>query len=240
MNGQGAGLAALDPKILEAVRPTTLSREQLLSVPEALSPLFPWGGLQRGWQVSVSGPGAWTLTAGMMVPSLGDEGWMAVVGAPLVNLVAGAEVGLRMDRVLVVDTPPAGQWGTVVAALLEAVQVVVVSPATRIGNRDVRRISARLREQRGTLIHLEGAGGGSAHPSGTEMQGMDMGLHCRTEEWQGIGEGSGYLRYRRLAVEAVGRRAAAQARSVSLWMPGPDGPLTPAPTLATVTELPRR
>ncbi len=164
-----------------------------------------------------------------MVPSLGDEGWMAVVGAPLLNLVAGAEVGLRMDRVLVVDTPPAGQWGTVVAALLEAVQVVVICPSASIGNRDARRIAARLREQRGTLLHLDG---GATWPSG-----LDMRLTCQTQEWQGIGQGNGYLRYRRMRVEAAGRRSAAQPRSVSLWMPGPDGPLTAAQELATVTKL---
>ncbi len=165
----------------------------------------------------------------MMVPSLGDEGWLAVVGAPLLNLVAGAEVGLRMDRVLVVDTPPAGQWGTVVAALLEAVQVVVICPPSSIGNRDARRIAARLREQRGTLLHLDG---GATWPSG-----LDMRLTCKTQEWQGIGQGNGYLRYRRMRVEAAGRRSAAQPRSVSLWMPGPDGPLTTAEELATVTKL---
>ncbi len=232
MSGQTSGLATIDPSVLEAVRPTTLSKEQLLDVPEVLQPLFPWKGLQRGWSVGVSGGGAWMLTAAMLAPSLGEEGWMAVVGAPLINLAAAAEVGLRMDRVLVVDTPPAGQWGTVIASLLEAVQAVVIEPATRIGARDARRIGARLREQRGTLVHLDG---GSSWPSS-----LDMGLTCVTDEWQGIGEGHGYLRYRRVSVSAVGRRSASRPRSVSLWMPGPDGPLTtaePVEELATVRQL---
>lgn len=227
-----SGLAALDPKVLEAVRPTTLSKEQLLDVPDALKPLFPWGGLQRGWSVGVSGRGAWTLTAAMLARSLGEEGWLAVVGAPLVNLAAAAEVGLRMDRVLVVDTPPAGQWGTVVAGLLEAVQAVAIAPPTTIGARDARRISARLREQRGSLVHLDG---GATWPSS-----LDMELTCTTTEWQGIGEGHGYLRYRRVAIEAVGRRSAARPTSTAVWMPGPDGPLTtakPEERLATVRSI---
>lgn len=218
----GAGLAALDPNVVEAVRPITLSREHLLEVPEALAPLFPGGGLQHGWSVGVSGPGSWTLVAAMVAPSLGDEGWMAVIGAPSVNLVAGAEVGLRMDRVLVVDTPPAGQWGAVVAALLEAVQVVVVNPATAVGGRDARRIVSRLREQRGILIHLDG---GVSWPIG-----LDMNLSCSTVAWEGIGNGHGYLRFRQLVVEGVGRRSASRPRSVSIWMPGPDGPLHSDPT----------
>lgn len=217
----GAGLAAVeaavDPDVLEAIRPFTLSREHLLDVPEALAPLFPGGGLQRGWSVGVSGPGAWTLVAAMMAPSLGDEGWMAVVGAPSVNLMAGAEVGLRMDRVLVVDAPPAGRWGAVVAALLEAVQVVVVNPPTMVGGRDARRIGSRLREQRGILIHLDG---GANWPTG-----LDLALTCSTVAWQGIGLGHGYLRFRKLVVEGVGRRSASRSRSVSIWMPGTGGPL---------------
>ncbi|MFW2380500.1 MAG: hypothetical protein ACN4GZ_01990 [Acidimicrobiales bacterium] len=227
----GTGLASIDPKVLEVVRPTTLSKEQLFDVPEVLDPLFPWGGLQRGWSVGVSGNGAWTLTAALLAPSLGEQGWLAVVGAPLVNLVAAAEVGLRMDRVLIIDTPPAGQWGTVIASLLEAVQAVVISPPTRIGSRDARRIGARLREQRGSLFHLDG---GANWPNG-----LDMGLTCTTTEWQGIGEGHGYLRYRRMDVEAVGRRSASRPRSVSLWIPGPDGPLTAAEHLASVSHLPQ-
>ncbi len=226
------GLAALDPKVLEAVRPRTLSKEQLLEVPDVLQPLFPWGGLQRGWSVGVSGRGAWTLTAAMLAPSLGNEGWLAVVGAPLVNLVAAAEVGLRMDRVLIVDTPPAGQWGTVVAGLLEAVQAVAIAPPAAIGARDARRISARLREQRGSLVHLDG---GATWPST-----LDLGLTCTTTEWQGIGKGHGYLRYRRVAIEAVGRRSAARPAAVAVWMPGPNGPLTaaePEERLASITAI---
>jgi hypothetical protein len=231
MSDRGTGLAAIDPKILEAVRPTTLSKEQLLDVPEALQPLFPWGGLQRGSSVGISGHGAWTLTSGLLAPSLGEQGWLAVVGAPLVNLVAAAEVGLRMDRVLVIDTPPAGQWGTVVSSLLEAVQAVVIAPPSMIGRRDARRICARLREQRGTLIHLDG---GTTWPNG-----LNMALTCTTTDWQGIGEGHGYLRYRRMKVEARGRRSLSRPRSVSVWMPGPDGPLTSSEHLASVSRLPR-
>jgi hypothetical protein len=231
MSGLGTGLAAIDPKILEAVRPTTLSNEQLLDVPEGLQPLFPWGGLQRGWSVGITGHGAWTLTAGLLAPSLGEQGWLAVVGAPLVNLVAAAEVGIRMDRVLVIDTPPTGQWGTLIASLLEAVQAVVIAPPSRIGGRDARRIGARLREQRGTLIHL---GGGATWPNE-----LDLGLTCTTTNWQGIGEGHGYLKYRQVLVEAVGRRSVSRPRSVSVWMPGPEGPLTPAEHLASVSRLPR-
>jgi hypothetical protein len=231
MSRRGLGLASIDPKVLEAVRPTTLSKEQLLDVPDVLQPLFPWGGLQRGWSVGISGNGAWTLTAAMLAPSLGEQGWLAVVGAPLVNLSAAAEVGVRMDRVLVIDTPPAGQWGTVIVSLLEAVQAVVIAPPSRIGVRDARRIGARLREQRGTLVHLDG---GQTWPNG-----LDMTFACTTTEWQGIGEGHGYLRFRRMKIEAVGRRSASLPRSVSVWMPGPDGPLTPAEQLASVSHLPR-
>lgn len=230
MSMRGQGLASIDPKVLEAVRPTTLSKEQVLDVPDVLQPLFPWGGLQRGWSVGISGDAAWTLTAAMLAPSLGEQGWLAVVGAPLVNMASAAEVGLRMDRVLVVDTPPAGQWGTVIASLLEAVQAVVIAPPSRIGGREARRIGARLREQRGTLVHLDG---GATWP-----YGLDMSLSSTTTEWQGIGEGHGYLRFRRMNVEAIGRRSASHPRSVSIWMPGPDGSLTQTEHLASVSHLP--
>ncbi len=114
----------LDPDILAKIKPVTLAGQRTVPVPEALSPLFPWGGLPRGSDVVVKGPGSWSLAMAMWAAALGDEGWLAIVGLPDLSLVAAGELGVRLDRVLVVDTPGAGQWATVVAPLLEAVDIV--------------------------------------------------------------------------------------------------------------------
>ena len=84
-----SGAAKIDPALLEQITPHRFAGEDLLSVPEPLKPLFPWGGLQRGWSVGLDGHGAWSLGLSIIAAALGNEGWLAVVGAHDLNLAAG-------------------------------------------------------------------------------------------------------------------------------------------------------
>ncbi len=222
-----AARAELSPELINKIRPVTLAQERVLPVPEPLLPLFPWGGLQRGTTFGVSGNGSWSLAMALMAESLGSQGWLAVVGAPAFGLAAASDFGVRLDRVLVIEEPGRSRWGAVVSSLLESVDVVAIAPDATVGARDARRLAAKAREQESVLIHLDG---GRSWPTG-----LDNTLAVIDEGWQGLGAGYGYLQARRARVEAVGRRAGGMNRSVSVWLPGPDGRLAAAG--AQVSEL---
>ncbi len=216
---------ALAPDLVEKIQPINLSGQRVLPVPEVLAPLFPWGGIQKGTSLGVGGNGGWSVAMAIMAEALGAEGWLAIVGAPDVGLVAAAEFGVRLDRILVVETPPLHQWPSVVASLLEAVDVVAIAPEGRVGQRDARRLHARAREQASILLHLDGA---STWPTA-----IDVGLDVAIDRWQGLGWGHGFLRARQATVTSIGRRSAARPVSVNVWLPGPDGRLgevVPEPT----------
>ncbi len=210
---------ALSAEIRQRIQPVTLSGQKVLPVPEILQPLFPWSGVQRGTSLGVSGHGSWALAMAILADALGAEGWLAVVGAPNLGLAAAAEFGVRLDRVLVVETPSAAQWPTVVASLLEAVDVVAIAPVGRVGPRDGRRLSARAREQESVLLHLDGAR--------TWPTVVDVNLTTTVDGWEGLGDGHGHLRSRKVTVESTGRRSAARSATVSVLLPGPDGRLAP-------------
>ena len=221
---------ALDPAILAKIKPVTLAGQRTVPVPEPLTPLFPWGGMPRGVDVVMKGPGSWSLAMAMWAEALGAEGWLAVVGVPDLNLVAAAELGVRLDRVLVVETPGGSQWATVVAALLEAVDVVAVAPTANVGRREARRLVARAREQESLLFHLDGGIGWpeaadivlSVEPNDARTIGID-----ESDGWTGLGWGHGHLRSRSATVIANGRRSQAQARSVTVLLPDQSGRLSP-------------
>ena len=205
--------------------PVSMADERLLAVPEALAELFPGGGLRQGWSVGVDGDGGWSVGLAMVGAAIGADGWVACVGLESLGLVAADELGLRLDRLIMVETPEPSQWATVMAALVEAVDVICIGPAASVGGRrhlrDARRLSARAREQGCVLFHFDG---GRAWP-----QGLDVVLEARSRGWSGIGEGYGHLRSRRLAVEACGRRSMAKPRTVEVLCPGEGGGLTSAP-----------
>ena len=195
--------------------PAVLARDRSLPVLDALAPLLP-DGLRRGSVVAVDGgPGATTLALALTVAASVAGSWTAVVGAPSLGLAATLELGVAPERLLVVPTPPRESWGTVVAALVDAVDVVVVA-ATRIAPGEARRLTARAREREAVLVALPR----------TPWPGADVRLTVGRIAWTGIdGGGAGRLVAREAEVVAGGRGAAARERRTTLWLPGPDGEL---------------
>ena len=63
-----------------------------------------------------------------------------MVGIPSLGLLAGAELGVCLERMVLIGSPEPSAWGTVVAALLDAFDVVVVWPKHRIRPADQRRL----------------------------------------------------------------------------------------------------
>jgi hypothetical protein len=134
--------------------PDALAATRTLPVPACLTPLLPGGALQRGDTVGVTGPGATSLALALGSAASSAGSWLAVAGVPALGLSAVGELGVDLDRLLVVADPPVGSWATVVAALLDAVDVVVASPPSRLAAADARRLSARVRERGAVLCTL--------------------------------------------------------------------------------------
>jgi hypothetical protein len=215
----------------------------VLPVAEALTTLLP-GGLVRGTSVQVSGVadglGSTSLALALLAGPSAAGSWVAAVGVPTLGLAAAAGFGVDLGRLVLVAPPPAGEWGTVVATLLDAFEVVVARPpAGRVRPADVRRLAARARERGSVLVRL-GPPGGKPGAAGPWPDAADVTLSVVATTWEGLGRGHGHLRARRATVEAGGRRGFDRPRRAELWLPGPGGILAEAPPLAEVRTLPTR
>lgn len=217
------------PVLGDRVRPLTLAAERTLPVIAALAGLLPEGGLRRGSVVSVEGSGATTLALALLAGASQAGSWTVAVGVPTLGLAAAAEVGVDLERLVLVDIPPPAQWATVVAALADAFDVVLICPGHRVRPGDARRLVARVRERGGVLCQLPSSSAASpstAFPSRTWPDAVDLALTVRAGEWRGVAAGEtghGRLQSRRVTVEVTGRRGAARLRRTDLWLPGADG-----------------
>ena len=86
---------------------------------------------------------------------------MAAIGLQGLGLEAAGELGVALERLLLVDVPIPDQWSTAVAAALDGMDAVLVELPRRLarGGREseVRRLQSRLRD-RGAVVVLVGAG----------------------------------------------------------------------------------
>ena len=213
---------ALPEELAGRARPVVLAGDRLLPVLPALRPLLPEGGLRRGSVVVV---GAASLALALAAGPSAAGSWVAAVGVgrPPVGAVAAAGLGLALERFPLVAALPGsgrGGWAWVVAALLDAVDVVVAWPPPHLRATDQRRLVARNRERGSVLLVPAPCPNGVAAPS---WDAADVRLRVVASAWDGVGEGHGRLLARRVEVESGGRGAAARPRRASLWLPGPDG-----------------
>jgi hypothetical protein len=132
--------------------------------------------------------------------------WCAVVGLPRLGLVAAAEAGLALERLALVPAP-GPEWASVVAALLDGVDIVVLATPGGISAQVASRLTARAR-QRGVVLVSVG-----------RWPGADLVLEATGTAWHGLGQGRGRLRSRETEVVAHGRGAATRARRVHLRFP---------------------
>jgi hypothetical protein len=204
------------PGRTELVGPgATLADERLLPVLPALQPLLPHPGLRRGATVAVTRSAA--LALALVAGASAAGSWVAAVGLPDLGIVAAAETGIVLERLALVPAPGARVWPTVVAALLDAVDVVLVRSPPGLPDAQARRLIARARERGAVLV-----------PLGPWPQPADLRLAVTASTWHGIGQGHGHLHSRLAEVVATGRGAATRERRTLLWLPSPDGTVTPA------------
>jgi hypothetical protein len=172
-----------------------VDRERVLPVRGALSGLFPWGGLRRGSTVAVRG--SVTLLLALLSEATAGGSWAGVIGMPRLGIVAAAELGVAVPRLALVPNPGA-DLPAVAGALLDGMDLVVISAAGRITETHSRRLSARARHRGAVLL-----------PFGP-WPGADLEVTHVRSHWTGLSDGYGHLAARHLTISARGRGAAAR------------------------------
>jgi hypothetical protein len=205
------------PKALAPAATLTARDDHLLPTAPALRPLLPDGGLRRGSTVNVQGVGATSLAFALLAEPNAAGAWCAAVGVDSLGLLAAERAGVVLSRLVLVPEP-GRDWPTIVAALLDAFDIVVLQPPSRTSVKLQRRLAARIRERDRVLVSL-----GADEFSGISP---DVRLVGTAGVWEGLGWGFGHLRSRQLSVRAEGRRLAGRPRHATVWLPDPDGHVT--------------
>lgn len=232
--------ASLSPLLRELVTPASsvavgAGSDQVLPVDQALQELLPHRGLRRGGVVAVApAPGATSLLLALLARASREGAWTGLVGrvAGELGVLAAAELGAVADHLVLVPDPGV-ELLRVIGILADGLEVVVVGGGGRDGGRDggrgglvrvtprqAQRMASRLR-QRGAALLVRGT-----------WPGADVVLRPTVVDVDGLGEGRGRLRGRRLLVEATGR-ALPRPRRLALAPPAPVRP-RPRPVAATV------
>jgi hypothetical protein len=190
---------------------------RVLPVVPPLAGVLPSGGLRRGSTVAVAaGVGATSLLMALLARASVAGAWVGVVGRPELGLVAAAEAGVAMERLVLVPYPGA-DLVAVAAALLDGLDLVAVAvPERGMRAADRQRLAARARQRGAVLLPLG------------PWPGADVELTCEQGRWQGVGTASGdvgRLRTRRVCVRLRGRGVAPAGRSARLLLPGVAGRL---------------
>jgi len=207
------GPAALAELIRPAGDVDELGGHRILPVLPELSGLLPSRGLRRGSTVAVAtgraapASGGTSLLLALLAAASRSGSWCAVVGVPALGVLAAAESGIVLDRLALVPNP-GPDWPTVVAALIDGVDVVVTAVPGPVSASITGRLVARAR-QRGSVLMPFG-----------RWAGADVTLQVMHGRWEGLGAGRGRLRRRRVTITARGRGAATRPREITMWMPG--------------------
>lgn len=215
----------------DRLRPLAGAEERVLPVPEPLGRLLPDGGLRRGSTVATGGAGAVSLGLALAGPVTTTGSWVAAVGLDHLGLLATAELGVDLERLLLVVDPGPQAWAATVASLLDAVDLVLVGAPPRLSVSVQRRLTSRARERGSVLLQVGGSTSGWAHAPDVVVAGSES-------RWMGLGPGHGRLQARRMEVAVTGRRGADRPRRASLWLPGPDGAITTIEPSVTTRPAP--
>jgi hypothetical protein len=200
-----------------AIAPTAaahLARHRTLPVVAAMAPLLPSGALVRGQTVSCRGVAAPSLALALAVEATASGAWLAVVDVPWLGVEAAAELGIPLERLVRVDggdgAGRASGWADLTAAVLDGFEVVITRIPRRLGAGARRRVQARVKAREAVLLVV-------GDPSEA-----DVVMETSAPVWEGVEQGWGHLRGRRVTVEATGRRVPRPLRT-DLWLPAPGG-----------------
>lgn len=176
---------------------------------DATRHLLPTGGLRPGSLVQVSGSaGATTMALALLTGPCRAGAWVGCVGFAELGWEAVGEVGLPLHKAVVVEMPDRARselWAKVMAAMVDAFEIVLCGPGVTATGSMVRRLRARARERGSVLVQV------SAHnpdpcsgPTSPWSEG-DVVLRVLEGTWEGLGQGWGKLSRRTLVVQVGGK-----------------------------------
>lgn len=214
---EGARLAPVTGRVPSVARVQqaldTAGVDRELPTHPAVSELLAGASLRGGSVYSVRGSAA--LVMALMAGPSAEGAWCGVVGVPSFGAEAARGLGVDLERLVLVPDP-GREWLSVVAALVDALTVVVVRPPGEVTPGEASRLAARLRT-RGAMLIAYGS-----------WPGSEARFEIESNTWTGLGDGEGLITARRATVAVTGRRAGVRARRHELWLPGPDGAVRPA------------
>lgn len=207
MGARVAGGESVLAGLRARVAPLTSAGERLLPVRPDLAALLPWGGLQRGTVTEVDRPSVLLTVLGAATQA---GSWAAFVGTPGIGFAAAPALGVDLERVAVVSTPAPDQMATVIGALLDAVELVVIGPRLVHRATDARRLVARARERGSALFSLGGW-----------PEAVDLRITRTSQHVTGVGRGHGHVQGWTVSLESGGRGAASRPRRTTVVLAEP-------------------
>lgn len=187
---------------------TERGEQDTVGVLPALTELFGDTGLRRGTAVAVQ-DSAFLLLA-LMAGVSRSGGWCAAVGIPSLGIAAAAEAGVALERLALVPAVGANQ-PTILATLIDGIDMVAFSDAKKLRDADTRRLMARARQHGAVLVSFG------------DWPAAELRLSIVESSWRGIGQGHGRLMARLVTLQLDGRGRAARPRHTRIWLPGPKG-----------------
>ncbi|QCQ18162.1 hypothetical protein EHF32_07755 [Microbacterium sp. RG1] len=184
----------------------------------ALAELLPGGGLRAGSAYTVA-PSTSLLLSLLARPSR-EGAWCAAVGMPELGAEAAAGLGVALERLVLVPEP-GPRWLAVAATLAEVMPVVAVRPGGAVSDAEASRFMARLRD-RGASLLVQGV-----------WPQAEAALQIVDSQWDGLGDGYGYLSSRTVTIAVQSRRSPVPRRA-RLMLPDRDGALTAVAPAAPV------
>ena len=202
--------------------------ERTLPVDPCLVGLLP--ALQRGSTIACGGRAGVSLALAIAAAPSREGAWVGVAGLPELGIRAAADMGVALERlVMVTGDPP---WVDVLAAMIDGFDVILVGPgvgqgASRLGTGAVRRLQARAQSRGVVMLTV-----------GVPALGADLQLTADDDHWVGLGQGHGVATGRRVSVELGGRRMP-RPRRATVWLPGAGGALAAVDTHETTLDTVR-
>lgn len=190
----------------ELVRPATATIPEVIAVNDRLAPCFPWGGLRRGDTIMVGGSSTLAFITVAQATQIGL--WCGIVALPQLNLAAGQEAGVDLSRIVLVQEPSA-HLPEVAAALLDALDIVILGIVPELTRNTLEKLAARTRQRRKVLLLATS----TPPPS---LPGVAITLEAVGHRWDGASEGFGYLEQHQIDIRAYGQGRAARTREHTL------------------------
>jgi hypothetical protein len=178
----------------------------LPAVPE-IAELLPWpGGSRRG--ATLAAVGSTSLLMTLLAGAMTQGSWAAVVGMPAFGALAAAEAGVPLDRLALVPAP-GPDWPTVVSALIDGLDVVVIATPPGVPEATTRALINRAKQRGCVLIPT------------TRWPQCVLTIVVNDRHWVGLHAGHGRLRRQDVTLRASGRGRAARPTTVTTPLPPP-------------------